>query len=186
MSIITQIEKAGEMMNEELYWAIVDNSLKAAQNQAEQEQFLRSALGKLTPQEIIGFYLTTSHLLNETYTSEMWCAGHIMNTRCSDDGFEDFRCWVISRGREVYYKAKANADSLVNEYAEGCEEYAFELFGYVAMEAFEETTGEDLLDTIEDSGTLEVAFIPIEFNWKRDDPESMIKICPRLYEKFGR
>ena len=186
MSIITQIEKAGEMMNEELYWAIVDSSLKAAQNQAEQEQFLRSALGKLTPQEIIGFYLTTSHLLNETYTSEMWCAGHIMNTRCSDDGFEDFRCWVISRGREVYYKAKANADSLVNEYAEGCEEYAFELFGYVAMEAFEETTGEDLLDTIEDSGTLEVAFIPIEFNWKRDDPESMIKICPRLYEKFGR
>jgi Protein of unknown function (DUF4240) len=141
-----QIEKAGEIMNEESYWAIVDSSLKTTQNQAEQEQFLRSALKKITPQEIIGFHLTTSHLLNETYTSEMWCAGHIMNTRCSDDGFEDFRCWIISRGKQVYYKAKANPDTLVNEYVEDCEEYAFELFGYVATEAFEETTGEDLLD----------------------------------------
>ena len=69
---------------------------------------------------------------------------------------------------------------------EGCEEYAFELFGYVAMDAFEEVTGEELLDTMEDSGIVEVAFIPIEFNWKRDDPESMIKICPQLYDKFRR
>ena len=181
-----QIEQAGEMMNEESYWAIVDSSLKTTKNLAEQEQFLLSALKKITPQEIIGFQLTTSYLLNETYTSEMWCAGHIMNTRCSDDGFEDFRCWVISRGKEVYYKAKENPDTLVNEYAEGCEEYAFELFGYVAMEAFEEATGEDLLGSIEGSGTFEVPFTPIEFNWKPGDPESMIKICPRLYDKFRR
>jgi hypothetical protein len=39
---------------------------------------------------------------------------------------------------------------------------------------------------MEDSGTLEVTLIPIEFNWKPDDPESMIKICPQLYSKFGR
>ena len=173
-------------MNEESYWAIVDSSLKTTKNLAEQEQFLLSALKKITPQEIIGFQLTTSYLLNETYTSEMWCAGHIMNTRCSDDGFEDFRCWVISRGKEVYYKAKENPDTLVNEYAEGCEEYAFELFGYVAMEAFEEATGEDLLGSIEGAGTFEVPFTPIEFNWKPGDPESMIKICPRLYDKFRR
>ncbi len=180
-----QIEKAGKLMNEETYWTIVDSSSTATQNQAEQEQFLIAAIKKLTPEEMIGFYLRTSQLLNETYTPEMWCAGHIMNTSCSDDWFEDFRCWVISRGKEVYYKAKADPDTLVNEYEEGCEEYAFELFGYVAMEAFEETTGEDLLDTIEDSGTFEIAVIPIEFNWKRDDPESMIKICPQLYKKFN-
>ena len=173
-----------EKMNEESYWAIVDSSLKTAQNQPGQEQFLLSALQKMTPGQIAGFHLTTAQLLNETYTAEMWCAGHIMNTRYSDDGFEDFRCWVISRGKEVYYKAKTDPDSLVNEYAEGREEYAFENFGYVAIEAFEETTGEELLDALEDSGGFEVAFTPIEFNWKPDDPESMIKICPRLYEKF--
>src|SRR5580698_6558611 len=104
-------------MNEESYWAIVDSSLKTAQNQPGQEQFLLSALQKMTPGQIIGFHLTTAQLLNETYTAEMWCAGHIMNTRCSDDGFEDFRYWVISRGKEIYYKAKANPDTLVNEYA---------------------------------------------------------------------
>jgi len=180
------IEKDRKLMNEEAYWVLVDSSSNETENQAEQEQYLLSAIKQLTPDEIIGFYLRTSYLLNETYTSEMWCAGHIMNTRCSDDGFEDFRCWVISRGKAVYYKAKKNPDTLVNEYVEGCEEYAFELFGYVAMEAFEEATGEELLDIMEDSGTMEVAFIPIEFNWKPDDPESMIRICPRLYDKFSR
>jgi Protein of unknown function (DUF4240) len=173
-----------EKMNEEGYWAIVARSLRASQNQTGQEQILLSALKEMTTQEMIGFHLTTSHLLNETYTAEMWCAAHIMNTRCSDDGFEDFRHWVISRGREVYYKAKVDPDTLVNEYMEGCEAYAFERFGYVAMEAFEETTGEELFDAIEDSGIVEVAFIPIEFNWKANDPESMKRICPRLYALF--
>ena len=181
-----QIDKAGKLMNEEAYWAIIDSSLKTTRNQEEQGQFLLSMMKELTPQEMIGFYLRTCHLLNEAYTPEMWCAGHIMNTRCSDDGFEDFRYWVISRGKEVYYNATADPDTLVNEYTEGREVYEFELFGYVAMEAFEDTTGEELLDTIEDSGGFEVPFLPIEFNWKPDDPGSMIKICPRLYDKFRR
>ena len=173
-----------EMMNEELFWTIVDNSLKTAQNQDDQQQFLVAEIKKLTPQEMTGFYLRTCYLLNETYTSEMWCAGHIMNTRCSDDGFEDFRHWVISRGKEVYYKAKANPDYLVNEFVEGCEEYEFELFGYIAIDAFEEATGEDLLDSVYSDNRYDVTFTPIELNWKPGDPESMIKICPKLYHKF--
>ena len=176
------IEKTGELLNEEQFWAIVDNSLKMTQDQEQQEQFLVSEITKLSHHEMIGFYLRNCYLLNETYTSEMWCAGHIMNTRCSDDGFEDFRCWVISRGKETYYKAKANPDYLINEFVEGCEAYEFELFGYVAIEAFEQATGKELLDYV----AYEVEFTPIEFNWQSGDPESMKKICPKLYDAFKR
>ena len=128
-----QVEKTGEMLNEEQYWSLVDNSLKLTQDQDQQGQFLISEIKKLSPHEMIGFTLRTHHLLNETYTSEMWCAGYIMNNFCSDDGFEDFRCWVISRGKEVYYNAKANPDYLVNEVVVDCEIYEFELAPAASM-----------------------------------------------------
>lgn len=182
------IEKTGEMMNEEQYWSLVDNSLKMTQDQHQQGQFLVSEIKKLSPHEMIGYAIRTIHLLNETYTNEMWCAGYIMNKRgCSDDGFEDFRCWLISRGKETYYKAKADPEYLVKEFVEGREEYQFELFQNAAHEAFEETTGEILWDYIANvKPGEELSFTPIEFNWNPRNPESMKKIFPELYDKFRR
>ena len=183
------IEKTSEMLNEEQYWTMIDHSLKMTQDQDQQAQFLISEIKKLSPHEMIGFTLRTHHLLNEMYNSEMWCAGYIMNKGCSDDGFENFRCWIISRGKEMYYQTKANPDYLVNEVVEDREEYEFELFGFVADEAFEEITGEYLLDFVdngENSGEAEAVFTPIVFNWKSNDPESMRKICPKLFDQFEK
>ena len=39
-----------------------------------------------------------------------------MNGGCSDDGFQYFRNWIISRGKEVYYAAKENPDNLINRH----------------------------------------------------------------------
>lgn len=187
------IEKTGELMNEEQYWSMVENSLKQTQNQHQQGQFLISELKKLSPHDMIGFALRTQHLLDETYTSEMWCANNIMNKIAgnyrSDDGFENFRSWVISRGKEAYYKAKANPDHLVNEVVEGYGkfDYEFELFGFAAHTAFEEITEENIWDYIQnkDPETPLPVFTPIKFNWLPGDPESMKKICPRLYDAFN-
>jgi hypothetical protein len=60
-----------------------------------------------------------------------------MNGGCSDDSFEYFRCWVISRGKDTYYKTKANPDHLINEVVVGADLYDFESFWYVALQAFE-------------------------------------------------
>ncbi|TXJ29063.1 MAG: DUF4240 domain-containing protein [Chitinophagaceae bacterium] len=82
--------------------------LKHTGDQDSQEQFLIKRLQKLTPAEIVGFRLRTDRLLYDTYNAETWCAGYIRNGGCSDDGFEYFRNWIISRGKEVYYKARDN------------------------------------------------------------------------------
>ena len=96
------VTKTAEILDEDLYWKIVEQSLKNSIDQDQQEQFLIKRLQKLTPTQIIGFRLRTDKLLYDTYNSEMWCAGYIMNGGCSDDSFEYFRCWVISRGKEIY------------------------------------------------------------------------------------
>ena len=182
----TKLSKTAEMLDEDLFWAIVDESPKNTDHLDDQELFLIKEIGKLTPQQMIGFRLRTDKLLFDSYTSEMWCAGYLMNGGCSDDGFEYFRNWVISRGRETYYKAKENPDTLISQVGDDIEDYDFESFWYVALEAFNHKTGEDLYDYIDEALflTKEGHYPQFEFNWKEEDPESMKKICPKLFDRF--
>src|SRR5688572_2821439 len=134
------------------------------------------------------------HLFDELYDQyrfraycwDLWGAAYIMNGGCSDDGFEYFRNWVISRGREVYYKAKENPDSLISEVHPDIEYYDFESFWYVALQAFEETTGKELYDYIDEENfnTCEGKYPQFEFTWQEEDTESMKKICPQLFAKM--
>ena len=83
----------------------------------------------------------------------------------------------------------ANPDNLI-DYIDDDDEmdfFEFELFWYVALEAFEEAVDADLYDYIDDDNfkTREGNYPNFEFNWEEDEPESMQKLCPRLFEKFG-
>ncbi|ASE61644.2 MULTISPECIES: DUF4240 domain-containing protein [Chryseobacterium] len=182
-----RLEKTAEMLDENLFWKIVDSSVKNSSNQNEQEKYLVSEISKLTPKQMVGFRLRTDKLLYDTYTSEMWCAAYIMNDGCSDDGFEYFRNWVISRGRDVYYKAKENPDTLISQKDHGDEGmFEFELFWYVALKAFKNTTGKELYDYIDENNfrTKEGNYPQFEFNWQEGNLESRKKLCPNLYAEF--
>ena len=182
----TQLEKTAEMLDENLFWSIIDKSLVNTKSQDSQEEFLIREIGKLTPKQMIGFRLRTDKLLYDTYNSEMWCAGYIMNGGCSDDGFEYFRNWVISRGKDTYYNAKQNPDNLISEVDENTEMYEFESFWYVALQAFEQKTGKDLYDHIDEDSfrTKEGNYPKFEFTWQEEDPQSMKKVCPKLFERL--
>lgn len=177
------------MMDEDRYWELIDDSLAASGGEQEvQVDFLIRALENIEPVDIVGFRLRTDKLLFDTYNSEMWCAGYIMNGGCSDDMFEYFRLWIISQGRQVYENAKASPDSLANFVGEEVEEfYDFESFWYVANDALKNKTGKDLYDYIDNDnfrfgeGHYQRDF---DFNWQEDDLESVKKICPKLYERF--
>ena len=187
---LAELKPTAEMMDEEQFWAIVQTAVDEAGNDEDEYlEVVKRELSKLSLKEMIGFRLRTDKLLYDSYTSEMWCAGYLMNGGCSDDGFEYFRLWVISRGRKVYEAAMANPDNLI-DYIDDDDEmdfFEFELFWYVALEAFEEAVDAELYDYIDDENfkTREGNYPNFEFNWEEDEPESMQKLCPRLFEKFG-
>ena len=187
---LAELKPTAEMMDEEQFWVIVQTAVDEAGN--DEDEYLEVAkreLSKLSLKEMIGFRLRTDKLLYDSYTSEMWCAGYLMNGGCSDDGFEYFRLWVISRGRKAYEAAMANPDNLIDYIGDDDEMdfFEFELFWYVALEAFEEAVDAELYDYIDDENfkTCEGNYPNFEFNWEEDEPESMQKLCPRLFEKFG-
>jgi hypothetical protein len=180
--------KSSEILDEKVYWAIIDRSLKETTNQADQELFLVNEIEKLTPREMIGFRLRTDQLLFDSYTPELWCAAYIISDGCSDGGFEYFRCWLIAQGQTVFHQVKADPDTLINATVEGKESYEFEGFWYVAMNAFKNKTGQDLYSYIDYDTFLtnDENYPLLEFNWNPDEPESMKKICPALFEKIWK
>jgi hypothetical protein len=179
-----------EMMDEERYWRMIADSRAAADgDQNAQERALISALGELTPAEIVMFRLRTDKLLHDTYNSDLWCAGYIMNGGLSDDGFEYFRLWLIGQGREVFEKAKANPDSLADQdfMVDPDEGPSFESLWYVANAAFEtKSGGRRLHDHVSPNFRFGEGHYPaMEFTWSENTPESMRAICPQLLAKFG-
>jgi hypothetical protein len=180
-SLIVSI--TSEMLEEESYWVIIENSLKKNSNQSDQELFLVNEIEKLTPKEMIGFRLRTDKLLFDSYTSDLWCAAYIMNGGCTDDGFEYFRCWLISRGKETFYKAKENPDSLINLVKQDRGIYEFEGFWYVAINAFKNETDKEIYSYIDYDTfvTNDENYPLLNFTWNVDEPQSMQKICPILF-----
>ncbi len=114
-----------------------------------------------------------------------YCAGYILNGGCSDDSFEYFRCWLIAHGKEHFYTAMENPDTLVVFYTPDVDDYHFEDFMYVASDAFEKKTGKDIDDFIDYQSFqfTEGKYPKMEFNWEEEDIESMKAICPKLMEK---
>ncbi|MEN9908782.1 MAG: hypothetical protein RLZZ540_1931 [Bacteroidota bacterium] len=179
---------SSEMLDEESYWKIIENSLKETTTQEDQELFLASALEKLSPKEMIGFRLRTDKLMFDSYTSNLWCANYIVSNGAADDGFDYFRCWLISRGKDAYYKTQENPDYLVNLVGNEPHAYDFEGFWYVANNAFKNLTNKEAEAYIdyEKFKTTDENYPILEFNWNVDDPKTMEKVCPVLFKKFWK
>lgn len=180
--------KTSEMLEEDFYWAIIDKSLKETNNLEDQEIFLTKEIENLSPKEMIGFRLRTDKLLFDSYNSDLWCASYIINSGGSEDGFAYFRCWLISRGKEVYYQSKSSPDYLINVIAESKNVYEFEGFWYVAVSAFNNKTNQELYNYVDTEKfvTNDENYPLLNFNWNIDNPESMGKICPLLFKKFWK
>lgn len=182
-------EPTAKMMDEDVFWRIVQTSIEESGGDREcQKDVLVGQLERLEPADIVKFRLRTDKLLYDTYNSKFWCAGYLMNKGCSDDAFEYFRLWVISRGRDVFNAAAENPDSLVTQDGFGEEFYEFEELWYVALTAFKNVTGKELYDYInyDEFKFCEGNYPDIDFDWSEDEPESMKELCPNLFARFHK
>ncbi|WP_188930070.1 DUF4240 domain-containing protein [Puia dinghuensis] len=182
---MTNEKNSFEPMDEEKYWQIIDQSLKEGPYQSYQEQYLIHKLRKLSIVEIVKFELRTDELMHNSRTNQLWCAASLLNDGCSDDAFDYFRYWLISRGNKVYHDALKNPDSLIEEIIPNKQYYRFETFGYMAYKVFTEKTGGNLCDYIQDDRKHNKR-TNIVFTWSYEEPETMRAICPNLFYELWR
>jgi hypothetical protein len=168
-------------MDSQDFWNIIRISYENAQGDWEAQcRELEKQLNVLAPEEIVQFQKTFDKYWNQAYEWDLWGAAYIVGGGCSDDGFMDFRSWLISRGKEVYELGLKNADNLAKIIGPEDNDCQFEKFQYVAGWVWCNKTGKEL-DEYPQSGS-NLGEEPSGQPW---DEENLEERFPQLSRNFG-
>lgn len=169
-------------MSDDTFWALIDQSAKHESDPEQQLAVLKAGLSRLSPEEIEAFDAAFWRQMSRSYTWDLWGAAYIVHGGASDDGFEYFRRWLISKGRAVFEAALADPDSLADMLVADIDGVLeFEEFGYVASEAWAKRTGKS-----EDEFRSSIAYasepsgVPFE-----EDDDHLAARFPKLWRRFG-
>lgn len=110
---------------------------------------LATALLALPTEEILDFEEQLAEAKHQAYRWEVWGAAYLINGGCSDDGFQDFRAWLVAQGRDTFRRAVADPDSLaehpaVRRMADSRRDgwLGLESLHFAAEETYERRTGD--------------------------------------------
>ena len=167
------------------FWSLIDHSALLEADPEAQLADLRASLDRLSAEQIADFERIFDETMRQSYSWDLWGAAYLANGGASDDGFEYFRCWLISKGRAVFESVRADPDTLAEVLAPGAGgDLEFEDFAYVARNAWSAKTGRDWND------------MPVIANMAYDNkpsgtafsekPADLAKRYPKLWERFGR
>ena len=168
------------------FWQIIERAARFDGNPGAHVETLRLLLRELSAEEVVSFEVAFRRYLNDAYKWDLWGAAYVVHGGCSDDGFEYFRRWLVSRGRNVYEAALADPDSLAHlDVRPGPNDvWEFEEIYYVAVDVFEEKGGEgDVRDYSEPEAGLggpDPSGDPFE-----DNEEHLARRYPNLWRRFG-
>jgi hypothetical protein len=172
------------VMPADRFWILIGKTSPYEADPERQIEALRQALSELSATEIEAFERAFHEQQRRAYSWDLWGAAYVMNGGASDDGFEYFQRWLISKGRKIFEAALADPDSLATMITtrEPEDLYDFELFAYVAREVWEEKTGLDA-DRFPYTGAppaAQPAGEPFA-----EDPDHLAKRYPKLWARFG-
>ncbi|MFD3699907.1 DUF4240 domain-containing protein [Streptomyces sp. NPDC058646] len=173
-------------MDKQTFWKLIET----AREQVEADQVAERAamlLSALPVTEVAAAQQVLWDLLAESYSSPLWAAAYLINGGCSDDGFDYFRGWLLTQGREVFEAALADPDSLaahpaVREAAEeGLELWDEEALS-IAWSAYEAATGHPL-----PADSFTISYPPLDPAWDFDfdDAAETARRLPRLTALLG-
>lgn len=172
------------VMDETEFWALIDASREAADGDPEdQADLLIDRLLQLDPDSVADFARHFEARYHRAYRWDLWGAATVLLDDTSEDMFDDFRCWLIGQGREIFESGVHEPDTLaelLDEFDEDIDGDGEEL-GYAADEAYEQLTGADAPDLGIPVQSAEPAGTPFDF----DDDMALAARFPKLWERFG-
>ncbi|MBX7265678.1 DUF4240 domain-containing protein [Micromonospora sp. Llam7] len=171
-------------MRTEDFWQLVDRARTGGAEPAAIAARAVALLAARAPEEIVGYAHHQQRVLAASYRVDLWGAAYLINGGASDDGFESFRGWLMTQGREVFARAVAEPDSLADlpqVRAASLSGAEFECADMLAVpwDAYRKATATDLPA---DRGAAREPDLN-EF-WDFDDPDEARRRLPRLATLF--
>lgn len=135
-------------INQDTFWALI---AQAKEHPGGPNEWLMEQLMDLGPEQAKRFDTMARVYMDLAYQYGLWSAASVMEGGfCSDDGFFDFRSWLVGQGRDVYLAALADPDSLVGapDYGDG----EFNSLPHMGNYAYEELTGREAFEDFDPAG----------------------------------
>ena len=164
-------------MYETKFWKCIDQ----ASSSGDFDNHLKKNLCDLGFDEIISFKNILLQKLVEAYIFPLLAANFVISSYVSDDGFKEFRAWLVSKGQQVFQNAINNPETIADWLDENeVDDIRGAEFLYIADEAYTELGGN------EDNFYKKVQF-PLEPNmnmaWPENKKEFQLQY-PKLVAKF--
>lgn len=172
--------KQASKFGETEFWGLIERTKKKTSDSSEQIELLTELLSERPEEDIVAFEKVFLKLHAVSYQSDLWAAAYTIRGGCSDDSFDYFRGWLIAQGKDVFYNALKDPETLARVIKQedgpglACEEMLS-----AASNAYEIKTGND---TIYDQ--IPPGFIKhrkINLDWEDEDLKDMF---PKLWKKF--
>lgn len=167
-----------ELMDADRFWKLIETTKSNSRgNYEKQQEELKNELNKIEPIDILKFDNRFRTYRGDAFKWELWGAAYIMNGGCSDDCFSDFRGWLIGQGKEAYFKAMSNPETL-SSLNHDMDNDDWEGLSYVPMTCYEQKTGAQIPKGIQEN----VEITGEEWDEDGDDLKNKF---PKLWAKWG-
>jgi len=168
-------------MDTTTFWELINETRQSSGGEpTKQGELLVAALSQLSEDDILTYQEILDDLEDEAYIVELWNMAYIMDCGCGDDGFMDFRAWLIGQGKDVYEKALVDPESL-SDVVDAGQETKSEALLYVAQKAYELRTGKDA-----DNMPRRVKPSPELKGTPSHDEDAMLARFPKATAKFWK
>lgn len=176
-------------MDEAAFWKIVAKSLETLSETSlvqpardTQVQALTHALRSLPLKDVIAFQRAFSLLMAQANRWDLMRIALLIEGCCGDDGFREFRYWLVSRGKVDFYDVLEHPDCLAEmAHRNGSEVTFFPEFGTVAQDVYEERTGSD------SPPSYDISFLRQKPGGEKFEPtpQEFQERFPKLWKRFG-
>jgi hypothetical protein len=102
-------------MDKQRFWQLIEAAREQAADPDDADAVVHRAVSlpaARPAEEIVAAQQVLWDPMADSYTNPLWAAAYVINGRCSDDGFDYFRGWLIVQGREVFERTVADPDAL--------------------------------------------------------------------------
>ena len=132
-------------VNPDTFWTLLAEAKRVCgQDLNASAKWIEDQLLVMEPKQAQNFHDIFHAYLDLAEQYGLWTAAAVMERGCSDDGFIDFRAWLIAQGKEVYLAALRDPDSLADVEPYG--DCSFEALCYTGFSAYEKLTGRNAYD----------------------------------------
>lgn len=170
-------------MDEDGFWRIIEESKLHSSSNQQQEERMIVELSKLTAEDVREFAAIFETKMLQLYRHDLWAVAYIINHGCSDDGFTEFRAWLICRGRGFYSQSIDRPEFVGDQVPvesttidAGDSLSTCHSFDLVASSVYEKKTGYDMY--------LDRSRLLAEPNGDSWDEDELSTLFPSLCQKF--